>query len=305
MKGILFFNTRKAYLPELVAYKDYFTKHGFICEEACDIDSIEHQQYDVHWHMMGNDFTFSQSSKPKILVHEYHSASTGKFAFLKNILKKSAFFTRKPDLRVFLTKDMESYFGFSDEVDSSYRDMGFIQNEQREVSKNKEFDFLYVGSMGPKRKLSIFIDGFLASTNTEKLYLLGKSDPTLQKKYSLEKQIIFLGAVPYKEVVNYIRRSAICVNYIPDEFPYNCQTSTKLIEYAATGVKFISTNYAWINEFENKTGFRCYKFNYDMSDFSISSAINNEFVPGNIQQYDWDVILSDSEILKKLNKLLG
>ncbi len=60
----------------------------------------------------------------------------------------------------------------------------------------------------------------------------------------------------------------ICVNYIPDEEPFNAQTPTKFLEYAAMKIPVISTNYFWISEFQERYGGNYFFLKEDLSNMT-------------------------------------
>lgn len=307
MKKILFFNINNEQLPEILIYKNYFGKHGFICEYSHNISESQHSEYPIHWYIMGTDISFPFKSKPKILIHEYQSASIGNMSALKDMVKKTRFISRKPDLRIFQSRSINEHYAFSDNVPFIYRDMGYTPeiNSIKGSKSRKDIDFLYIGSLDKKRNLNVFIDAFLQEKSSKKLHLLGKTKDSLLSKYARSERIVFHGSVPHGEVKGYIARSKVCVNYIPDKFPFNIQTSTKLIEYAAYGDRFISTDYQWIKDFERQTGFFCYKFKCDMTNFNIEEALSEKFIKGNIEEYNWNKILEKSKILVSLEELLN
>lgn len=295
---ILFFNTGKAYLPELNAYKKYFGRHGYVCEESRNISRDSWADFPIHWYMMGTDFQVNFSTRPQLLIHEYHSASTGKTAKIKNFLKKSKLFTRTPDARVYLSHFLEQYFQFGDGVRGFYRDMGYYENTNLEEQiVEKEFDFIYVGSMGAKRKLEPLLDYFKFKNQDFSICMLGSASEDLVEKYSCSN-IVFPGRVAYDTVGEYLSKSKCAINYIPNDFPYNLQTSTKFIEYVGLGMNVASTEYSWVSNFSQENHLSPYFFKQDMSDFCPRKALDNITGKGKISNYQWDTILDNSGLLK-------
>lgn len=47
-------------------------------------------------------------------------------------------------------------------------------------------------------------------------------------------------------------RRVLLIGQVPDQLPYTRQTSTKLLEYCAAGLRVVSTDYAWVREFEQQ-----------------------------------------------------
>lgn len=300
---ILFFNTGKAYLPELIAYKNYFGQHGYICEESKNVNCSEWGDFPIHWHMMGSHFRFNNEKRPKVLIHEYHSASTGRTARIKNCIKRSRLVSHKPDARVFLSSFLENYFSFGDDVKVFFRDMGYYDDlSYRRHDLEKKYDFIYIGSMGKKRKLEPLLDYFKGVGSSYNLCMLGAAEPDLVERYSCHN-IIFPGKVPYENVSKYLAESKCAINYIPDDFPYNMQTSTKFIEYIGADINIASTRYNWAKSFSRENELTPYFFNQDMSDFSAHQALNNITGQGKIREYQWNNILDNTRLLEYFKKM--
>jgi hypothetical protein len=132
--------------------------------------------------------------------------------------------------------------------------------------QEKEFDFIYMGNLHKTRRLPRLFNLFTTGPlRNHSLLVLGKDYQSLQSTLQPYHNIVFEGPVSPFNVGHFLQRCRFGINYMPDEAPFNQQTSTKVLEYAAHGLPVISTSYAWIRQFENTYGAR---FFYMEKDFS-------------------------------------
>ena len=178
-------------------------------------------------------------------------------------------------------------------------DKSFIQTK----SNNKEYDFVYVGSMSKAREFDKFLKVF-TQKNNGKLCLIGNVNDSIYKKYKNNKDLIFTGKVPYSEVPRIASKAVYGINFVPDKYPYNVQTSTKLLEYLALGLKVITTDYQWVKKFENEQMCLFYKLDYYNLNFDIEDINKFAFKSNfNAENYTWDRIIEKSGMIEKLNNL--
>ncbi|MDM2795290.1 glycosyltransferase [Citrobacter freundii] len=281
---LAFIKTGKANLPEIDAYCDFFSPRFEV--KVCQANE-ELSHYDVLWNFMG--FQGRKVRPDQFLIHEFASLSTPPFSRLKNSIKK--IILPKPNLRIFLNKFIQDEMGFNDKIPYCYRDMG-VNNIDRIEGKNFDFDIVYVGAV-KGRRLEEALDLLISYGLDCKIAIVGKVDNNFIKKYE-SAGIIFTGQVPYSEVANIISRSKLCLNWVPDVYPYNIQTSTKFLEYLVAGKCIISNEYKWISDFTSSNNIKYVNIK-NKSD--IKSALNGEvafntlFVPRS-----WADIITGSEI---------
>lgn len=299
-KKILFIKNEKSYLPEINAYINYFNKSKeFEAYESSLIDdSINIDDIDIIWEFKGLG---GYKNKNKIIIHEYASLSTGPFPKVKNKIKK--YFNAKPNLRIFLNNIVNNEFNFNDGIDYCIRDMGIDEIFTTRYNSNKEYDYVYVGEISKKRKIDVFLQSFCRNQNG-KLCLVGKIDDDIFKNYKDNPNIIFTGKVKYTEVPEIISRAIYGLNLIPNEYPYNLQTSTKLIEYLSVGLKVISTEYKWVNDFEKANNCSFYKI--DMHNLDLSGSHEYKYISNfKSEDYLWNTIFEKSRIKEKLIELIN
>lgn len=302
MYKILFVRNPKAYLPEISAYVNYFNKsEHFQAYDSKDLKSdLDLAQFDVIWEFMGRGGTKIESNQ--LSVHEYVSLSTGRMPRIKNLVKSTL--NPKPDLRVFLNPDVKNDFKFNDSVPFVYRDMGinpsFINKGKQ---PEKEYDFVYTGVIASVRGLDVFLKAFSENPNG-KLLLIGEASEEIFGMYHNHPNITFTGVLPYNEVASYVSKAKYGINYIPNKYPFNKQTSTKLIEYLSLGLEIITTDYKWVRDFEKK-----YQLNFHY--LTENNEINIEQIEAdstknhfNAESFLWDEIIRESHLEEELLKLL-
>lgn len=297
MIKILIMRSKNAFLPEVDAYINYFNKtKEFKAYDSSELKAIKLEDYDVIWEFKG--FGGIKKNNNQILIHEYASLSTGKFPKLKNFLKSN--FNPKPDLRIFLNENVKQGFNFNDSVDFCFRDMGIDEQFISQVDVKKEFDFVYVGSIGKERGLDKFLKVFTEKDNG-KLCLIGNVEDEIYNKYKNHEDIIFKGRVPYYEVPMIAAKAIYGINFIPDKYPFNIQTSTKLLEYLALGIKVVTTDYKWIRQFEEKNNCSFYKLDYNNLCFDKENIERYKFCSGfKAEDYLWQKVIEKSGIAKSI-----
>lgn len=297
MIKIIFLRSEDAFLPEVDAYIDYFNKtKEFKAYDSSKIKEFKLDDFDVIWEFKG--FGGVKKNNNHILIHEYASLSTGKFTILKNFIKSK--FNPKPDLRIFLNENVKEGFRFNDDVNFCYRDMGIDEQFILKVKVEKEYDFVYVGSIGKEREMDKFLEVFTEKDNGT-LCLVGNVEDEIYNEYKEHKNLIFTGKVPYAEVPKIAAKAEYGINFMPDKYPFYIQTSTKLLEYLALGLKVVTTDYKWIRQFEEKHNCSFYTLDYSDLSFDKESIEKHEFFSGfRAEEYLWNNIIEKSSIKNKL-----
>ncbi|PTV95052.1 glycosyl transferase family 1 [Halanaerobium saccharolyticum] len=302
MIKIIFMRSKNAFLPEIDAYIDYFNKFKrFKAYDSSKLKKVKLETFDVIWEFKGLGGV--RTNKNQILVHEYPSLSTGKFPKLKNYIKSKI--NPKPDIRIFLNKTVREGFNFNDGIEFCYRDMGIDDLFTSQIKNDKEYDFVYMGSISKEREIDKFLKVF-TKKNNGKLCLIGNLDTKIYNKYKKNDNLIFTGKVPYLKVPQIASKARYGINYIPDKYPFNIQTSTKILEYLALGLKVVTTDYKWIRDFEEKHKSSFYKLDYNNLKFNKENIEKHEFVSNfNPQDYFWDNLIENSNIKNKILSLIN
>ncbi|KUO58028.1 MAG: hypothetical protein APF84_18565 [Gracilibacter sp. BRH_c7a] len=227
--------------------------------------------------------------------------SVGPFAKIKNSLKANV--NPRPDLRIFLNENVKSGFDFNDCIDYCLRDMGIDERFLQIKNPKKEYDFVYVGSICRGREIDKFLKKFTERKNG-KLCLVGNVEDDIYKAYKNNKDIIFTGKISYSDVPQIASKAIYGINFIPDKYPFNIQTSTKLLEYLALKLKVVTTSYKWIKQFEENYNCSFYKLNHH-SEFDIEKIEKHKFISEfRAEDFLWETIIKRTGILKKIKELL-
>lgn len=288
---IAFIHNGKTFLPVLEAYFNFFSKYNIQVTD-CTLKELQKVKADVEWHFMGVD---TRNKTTAIKVHDYMSASTPPFAALKNKLKFQL--NAKPDFRLFLNQYVHSCFPFDDRVPFGYRDMGvFNDSSQVEIEPPKKFDFIYVGEIR-SRQLHNLIECFIKRFSDRRILFLSKDYEKIQRSLLQNSNIQFAGPVPLREVPKYLLSSKFAINYIPDREPFNQQTSTKFLEYAACKVPIISTRYEWIERFQQLYGGTYFYLNDDLSNLTWEAVNSFVYTFPDLTDWSWESQIRKSGIL--------
>ncbi len=284
MKSLCFVHQGKAQLPELDAYTEYFsTKYRvFIEKPQADLGS-----YDIVWFFMG---CFRYQPQPhQFIVHEYASLSTPPMAWLKDKLKSR--FNSWPNLRVFQNAQQSSLLQFRDNVPVRYRDMGLSGDFVIRPGTEKQCDLIYVGTMDKSRRLEQALDIILSVKPDISIWLVGNPASYLQKRYQHYANVRFIGKVSNKQIPLILNQARFGLNYVPDIYPYQFQTSTKLLEYVACGLPVIGNETAWLDSFLAN-----YKFQYhDIHQLAVWPEPATVAIPSEVlQSWSWQQRIADA-----------
>jgi glycosyltransferase involved in cell wall biosynthesis len=292
---IAFVHNNKAFLPEIDAYMRFFSGYNITCEVVNTNDlGLMHRH--VEWWMMGTDLT-----KPKegiFKIHEYCSSSVPPWRWWKNWWK--SFFNAQPDFRLFLNEYVRKAFNFHDTIPFGYRDMGVPEHWllTDPFLHEREYDFVYTGDLSPVRMPENLLNCFSTGAMKDKtLLLIGKDYEDLQNAYGEYQNIVFMGPLPYSSMDSYILKARFGINYMIDKEPFNRQTSTKLLEYAALGLPIITTRYAWAEEFQQQYGGNFFYMEADCSNFTWEAVSEFPFSKPDVEGLTWENQIRNSGVL--------
>ncbi|CAH7394429.1 conserved hypothetical protein [Vibrio chagasii] len=290
---IYFVRDSISYLPEIFAYTD-FCKHNEILYEVVTPDFDFGKIYEpfIKWVIMGRDSKIEQNC---FLVHEFLSLSTGKLAKIKNLIKKNT--APKPDFQVFLNSNVKKVFAVEN-IPSVIRDMGVMPFFKSYKNINKEFDFVYCGSLGKNRKIEeLFIFFKEGALKNSSLLVIGEASDAMIEKYSASN-ITFIGKVDYQDVPKLLAKARCAINFIPNIYPFNLQTSTKLLEYLSCNLPVLSTRYEWVEDFKDKNNAPILFLDASLNNERVEFFLNENFIFPNMKCYSWDSILKESKVFE-------
>ncbi len=297
---IAFIHNHRAFLPELAAYQMFFQEQNI---QTCigKYGEEEKSGADVYWYMMG--FYPKAQSKKKFIIHEYSSASVPPIRKIKDFFKSKL--TPKPHYRLYLNEYVREQINIHDEVPFGYRDMGISEEFFHPAANTiKEYDFIYTGNLSDERKLPALLKVFDGgSLKHHSILMLGNDVDRLSRDYRHCNNIIFKEPVPWPEVPAYLSAARYAVNYIPDEEPFNAQTPTKFLEYAAMKIPIVSTNYFWISEFQERWGGNYFLLKQDLSNLTWDRISGFDFEFPKLESWRWEEKIRSSGIMEFLRQI--
>ena len=175
-------------------------------------------------------------------IHEYASASIPPYAWLKDQVKHWT--QPRPDYRIYQNGWVRERMGFADGVPHALRDMGVAEYffDTHPHTPAPEFDLVYLGEMS---RLLAFIP-VLQAIDAAGRSLLLVGDVPAELQMHLPPNVTCTGRVAHADVPRHLRRARFGLNLVPNATPFHQQTSTKVLEYCAVGLRVVSNAYPWV-----------------------------------------------------------
>jgi glycosyltransferase involved in cell wall biosynthesis len=295
---IAFIHSNASFLPEIKAYHRFFSQYNIQCVSA-PFSQANQIRADVLWYIMGFSL---QKNRNVVTIHEYTSASAPPYAGMKDTAKK--WLQPKPDYRIFLNPYVRGQVSPDDQVPFGYRDMAVdFSIFYRQPESAVVYDFIYTGNLHRSRHINQLLECFASGTmRKHSLLIISKNYEALARKYAGADNIYFKGPVPQEAVCTYLNQAAFAINYMPDREPYNQQTSTKLLEYAACGIPVVTTSYPWINQFMERHGGAYFFLDKDLDNFTWEAVHAFAFRQPDLIGYDWETQIRRSGVLHFLEE---
>lgn len=279
--------SKSAYTPEAYAYESYLIKMGHQVQLDYELDPNN----DLNIYFMGMRPFWKKKEGRAIEIHEYQSLSTPPYARFKNFSKKIV--NKQPSGRIFLNDLVHHDLNFTDDIPYIYRDMGVDEALFQSPSENPLYDIVYCGSISGRSGL---IEVLRELAKNYKVIVVGRVND-VEKDLLQHTNITLLGQVSRDQLPEIYRNSRFGLNYTPNIYPFNIQTSTKTLEYLASGLRVISNRYKWVELFDKSNNFEIiwleclgqYKCNID--------SFNKVY---DLQDYSWNHILYNSGFLNFL-----
>ena len=253
--------------------------------------------FDIEWHLMGFD---SFSNFPgRLKIHDYGSVSIPPAGRLKDLVKK--ILNTPPDLRIAANKFIAQELRFYSDIPVIIRNNGVDAALLSPTSKPASDDppgFVYVGTMAPQRQLLPFLNYFEKNFPNHSLTMIGEPPEPLKKQFNASTNIYFTGNKPYWEVAPILKKATYGINYIPDQYPFNQQISTKLLEYCAAGLNIITTDYQWLRDFETASSGNFFKLDPNFENLTIKNLNSFGFKTPRSAVQPWDKVILQSGILE-------
>ncbi|NII28347.1 glycosyltransferase [Pseudoflavitalea sp. X16] len=297
---IAFVHNNKAFLPELDAYQRFFAGYGITCITTTPAKLGGDR--DVDWWLMGTDLYKPQPGIYRI--HEYASGSVPPARQWKDLAKR--FLNTRPHYRLFLNAYVKDIFSFRDNVPYGFRDMGLWPEQLSTAppSTEKLYDFIYVGSVRRDTQIERLLDHFAARAPLagRSLLVVSREYEHLRSKYSSSANIVFKGPVAQSSVLELIQQARFAINYKPDIAPHNRQTSTKLLEYAACRTPIVTTHFAWMRDFQARSGGHYFYLEPDLSNFTWEKVQAFDYSFPDLTEWMWEKQIRGSGVVAFLQE---
>lgn len=284
---------KNAYTPEAFAYKRYLEAHGH-CIDLNLPHNLDNKN-DINIYFMGVRPFWNSEKGDTIEIHEYQSLSIPPFSFYKDFLKKKI--NSKPHGRIFLNSFVSNHMSFNDNIPYIYRDMGVDIELFQKPSDKPLFDIVYSGSIKGRPGL---VENLLKLSKKYKILLIGEVDSELKETFN-QNRITMTGRVDRKDLPELYSSARYGLNYTPNVFPFNYQTSTKTLEYLASGLHVISNRYYWIEEFSKSLNYKPIWIEDLYND--EDAYLNTSLIP-NMEAFKWNNILNTSNLNSFINDSL-
>jgi glycosyltransferase involved in cell wall biosynthesis len=299
---VCFIKTARAFIPEGDAYRAFLERRGV---STIIVDSEEHaKEVSARLYYRFGGILSGEIRKGVPEVHEYHTASVGRFATVKNLLK--SILGSKPKYYSFLSPFVEGQYYFNRQVPRFYRDMGASDEvlSLRSISCDKKFDICYFGAIS-QRKNVVPVISHLARQGFS-IVVAGRANSHDELLLSQMEGVTFLGMLDRNQILHYLSKSKAGLNIMPNEYPLTRQTSTKVIEYLVAGLPVISNRYEWINEHSKRYGYDFATID-SLDKRTFQSLINSPNAIISLEKakkFTWEEILLEIDFLGIINRLI-
>jgi hypothetical protein len=99
-----------------------------------------------------------------------------------------------------------------------------------------------------------------------------------------------------------VQEARFGLNLMPDVYPLNAQTATKIIEYCALGMPIVSTDYKWVRRFALKRDANIFFLNKDLSNLTLHDISAFKFRTPDVSDLEWNRLIADSKIFDVIAK---
>ena len=263
---IHFIRNGPSYLPEIDAYCAYIHSRGHQTMVHDSSVSVPTSASVVWWFCGRVPLFEAHRLRGAFQIHEYASASITPYAWAKDQVKHWT--QPRPNYRIYQNGWVRERMGFADGVPNTLRDMGVAEHffDAPSHTPVPEFDLVYLGEMS---RLLAFIPVLQAIHEAGRsLLLVGDVPAELQAQLPLN--VTCTGRVDHAQVPRHLRRARFGLNLVPNATPFQQQTSTKLLEYCAVGLRVVSNAYPWVRYFMAQHKANFYLLNDDAPSLATS-----------------------------------
>ena len=287
---IHFIRNGPSYLPEIDAYCAYIQARGHQAMVHDSSLSVPTSASVVWWFCGRVPMREAHRLRGAFQIHEYASTSIPPYAWLKDQVKH---WTQPlPDYRIYQNGCVRERMGFADSVPQALRDMGVAEYffDASLHTPAPEFDLVYLGEIS---RLLAFIP-VLQSIDAAGRSLLLVGDVPAKLEKELPPNVTCTGRVDHAQVPIQLRRARFGLNLVPNSKPFQHQTSTKILEYCAAGLRVVSNAYPWVRYFMAQHKANFYLLNDDAPSLATSFGEALEaypYVVPDMRALEWSQVL--------------
>jgi len=287
---IHFIRNGPSYLPEIDAYCAYIQARGHQAMVHDSSLSVPTSASVVWWFCGRVSMREAHRLRGAFQIHEYASASIPPYAWFKDQVKH--WMQPRPDYRIYQNGWVRERMGFADGVPHASRDMGVPEHffDATSHAPTPDFDFVYLGEMS---RLLAFIPILQAiDAAGRSLLLVGDVPAELEKE--LPPNVTCTGRLDRAQVPIHLRRVRFGLNLVPNAKPFQQQTSTKVLEYCAAGLRVVSNAYPWVRYFmaQHKANFYLLNDDAPSLDTCFGDALEAyPYVVPDMRALEWSQVL--------------
>ncbi|TLS71844.1 glycosyltransferase family 4 protein [Aliarcobacter thereius] len=284
---------RTAYTPEAYAYKRYLSSKGFKVqleyEEELDLNN------DINIYIMGLRPFWKNYQGKAFEIHEYQSLSTAPLGIVKDLMKKSI--NKIPKGRIFLNEIVHSGVNFQDKIPYIYRDMGVDRELFQNQRNNTIYDIVYSGSI--VGRIGLIEEILRLAKIGFNILVIGEVHKLILEQFIVYKNVNFIGRVERNELPELYAQCKAGLNFTPNIYPFNVQTSTKTLEYLASGLTLISNKYQWIDIFSKRENIEYINTEklLELNDLRIINYKND------FKKFEWNNVLEKSNLYEFIKEI--
>lgn len=303
-RPMLFVNEGKAAYPDVAACMDYFRARFDVRDVAPAIAAaMPDIGRAICWHMMG---LYPKRLDCALTIHDYRSLSVGRGRKLKDIVKRVT--NARPDIRLFQNDAIRRALRFTQDDRTRFLAMGVPMQfiNERRLAELPTSDFVYIGSMLAERRCERMLDSFISRFGTAKRFdLYGPRNAALEQRYRGWGNIQFHGLIAQSELPRKLKAARVGVAFFPDHYPHVLQTPTKLMEYAALGMRVLANEHPQSRLTAAQYGLTCQWGSIDDLFAAVSDALDwDDNMAVDPAPMAWPAVIAASKVDELIKRLL-
>jgi glycosyltransferase involved in cell wall biosynthesis len=309
--SIFILHPGRANYPEIAAYQAYFSRRGFLVSSGSEADyatlPVEQKQRTILWCIMG---FYPRRHLARCIIHDYRSLSVGKHVVFKDALKR--YCQPRPHIQIFQTPEMAQVAGMRVDERTRILPMGvpdWIFSVTSTSAPHVGGTYCYIGEITRERQIDVLLGDFVRFRRPhETLVLVGEVETAISECFGSAPGVVFTGRVPQSSALSIVKQCDFAVSTVPYTRPYHVQAPTKLLEYAALGMRIVGNDSP-----SNLLAARAHGIRFHMTGRRIFQSLDREALallpsndPSTLDDLRWDAVIRRSGIEQLIsNTLVG